>query len=88
MSMTLLNKTFIEKVDTHRRHFFWHVKKLKKGYNMIKWSRVFRSRNKGGLGIKNMQRQNISTGDIPNGYTSDIVLNQQARVAHRWWSGT
>jgi hypothetical protein len=24
-----------------------------------------------------------SVGDIPNGYTSDVVLNQQARVAHR-----
>jgi hypothetical protein len=22
-------------------------------------------------------------GDIPNEYTSDVVLNQQARVAHR-----
>jgi hypothetical protein len=31
MSMTLLNKTFIEKVDTHRRHFSWHGKKAKKG---------------------------------------------------------
>jgi hypothetical protein len=24
--------------------------------------------------------------DIPNGYTSDVVLNRQAQVAHRWWS--
>jgi hypothetical protein len=24
-------------------------------------------------------------GDIPNGYTSDVVLNQQARVAHQGW---
>jgi hypothetical protein len=24
-----------------------------------------------------------SVGDIPNGYTSDVVLNQQARVAHQ-----
>jgi hypothetical protein len=26
-------------------------------------------------------------GDIPNGYTSDVVLNQQARVAHQGWYG-
>jgi hypothetical protein len=26
-------------------------------------------------------------GDIPNRYTSDIVLNQQARVAHQGWYG-
>jgi hypothetical protein len=25
---------------------------------------------------------NLRVGDIPNGYTSDVVLNQQARVAH------
>jgi hypothetical protein len=24
----------------------------------------------------------VFVGDIPNGYTSDVVLNQQARVAH------
>jgi hypothetical protein len=28
-----------------------------------------------------------SVGDIPNRYTSDIVLNQQARVAHQGWYG-
>jgi hypothetical protein len=26
---------------------------------------------------------NIFVGDIPNGYTSDVVLNQQARMAHQ-----
>jgi hypothetical protein len=51
MSMTLLNKTFIEKVDTHRRRFFWHGKKAKKGYNIVKWSKVCRSK-KGGSGFK------------------------------------
>jgi hypothetical protein len=25
----------------------------------------------------------VIVGDIPNGYTSDVVLNQQARVAHQ-----
>jgi hypothetical protein len=26
-------------------------------------------------------------GDIPNRYTSNVVLNQQARVAHQGWYG-
>jgi hypothetical protein len=26
-------------------------------------------------------------GDIPNRYTSDVVQNQQARVAHQGWYG-
>jgi hypothetical protein len=29
----------------------------------------------------------VAVGDIPNRYTSDVVLNQQARVAHHGWYG-
>jgi hypothetical protein len=29
------------------------------------------------------QNNTSSVGDIPNRYTSDVVLNQQARVAHQ-----
>jgi hypothetical protein len=29
----------------------------------------------------------VIVGDIPNRYTSDVVLNQQARVAHQGWYG-
>jgi hypothetical protein len=29
----------------------------------------------------------VTVGDIPNRYTSDVVLNQQARVAHQGWYG-
>jgi hypothetical protein len=47
MAMFLLNKTFIEKLDVHRRRFFWHGKKQKKGYYMVKWTRVCRSKKKG-----------------------------------------
>jgi hypothetical protein len=28
-----------------------------------------------------------AVGDIPNRYTSNVVLNQQARVAHQGWYG-
>jgi hypothetical protein len=35
---------------------------------------------------KTKEEQQI-VGDIPNGYTSDVVLYQQARVAHQWWYG-
>lgn len=28
-----------------------------------------------------------TVGDILNGYTRDVVLYRQARVAHRWWLG-
>ena len=60
MSMFLLNKTFIEKMNKHRRRFFWRKKKDKRAYHWVKWSRVCRSKKKGGLGIKDLHKQNIS----------------------------
>jgi hypothetical protein len=32
-------------------------------------------------------RHECYVGDIPNRYTSDVVLIQQARVAHQGWYG-
>jgi hypothetical protein len=60
MSMFLLKKSFLEKVDKHRKRFFWQKRKDKKSYYMVKWSKVCRSKKKGGLGIKDLRRQNIS----------------------------
>jgi hypothetical protein len=34
--------------------------KEKKGYYMVQWSRVCRSRNKGGIRVKDLRKQNIS----------------------------
>jgi hypothetical protein len=53
--MFLLNKTFIGKMDNHRRRFFWAGKKKKKFYCMVKWDRVCRSKSKGGLGVKDLR---------------------------------
>jgi hypothetical protein len=38
---------------------------------------------------KKYKRQSLGmpVGDISNRYTSDVVLNQQARVAHQGWYG-
>jgi hypothetical protein len=60
MSMFLLNKTFIERLDKHRRSFFWAGKNKKRKYHMVKWSRICRSKIKGGLGVKDLRKQNIS----------------------------
>jgi ribonuclease HI len=39
-------------------------------------------------GLKEAAGQpSAAVGDIPNRYTSDVVLNQQARVAHQGWYG-
>jgi hypothetical protein len=60
MSMFLMNKTFLEKVDRHQKRFFWQKRKDKKSYHMVRWLKVCRSKGKGGLGIKDLRRQNIS----------------------------
>ena len=59
MSMFLLSKTFIEKLDKHRRRFFWAGNGKKRKYYMVRWSRVCRSKKKGGLGVKDLHRQNV-----------------------------
>jgi hypothetical protein len=86
MAMFLLNKTFIECLDKHRRRFFWHGKKQKRGYYMVKWGRVCRSRKKGGLGIKDLRKQNISLLckwwwklETQNGLWQDIVRAKYLR---------
>jgi hypothetical protein len=58
MSMFLLNKTFLERLNKHRRRFFLHGKKQKRGYYMVKWCRVCRSKKKGGLGVKDLRKKN------------------------------
>jgi hypothetical protein len=60
MSLFYLNNTFLEKMGKHRRRLFWHGKKVKKGYYMVKWCKVFRSKKKGGLGVLDLRKQNIS----------------------------
>ena len=60
MSMHLLNKTCIKNLDKHRRRFLWAGKRKKRAYYMVKWKRVCRSKNKGGLGVKDLRKQNIS----------------------------
>ena len=56
MSMFLLSKTFIERLDKYRRKFFWCGGRGKKRYYLVKWTRVCRSKNKGGLGVKDLHK--------------------------------
>ena len=60
MSMWLMNKTFIERLDKHRRKFFWQGCNKKRRYHLVRWDRICRSRDKGGLGVKDLHKQNVS----------------------------
>ena len=60
MSMFMLPKKIIDKLDKHRKKFFWQETSGHRRYHLIKWSRIYRSKNKGGLGVKDLQRQKFS----------------------------
>jgi hypothetical protein len=59
MSMYLLPKTVIKRMDKNRRKFFWHGGSLKKKYHLLQWGKICRSKKKGGLGIKNLRKLNV-----------------------------
>jgi len=60
MSMYLLPKTILKKIDIIRKRFFWQGGGFKKKYHLVKWKRVCQLKKKGGLGVKNLQKMNAS----------------------------
>ena len=60
MSMYLLPKTTTEILDKQRRTFFWQGNGSKKKYHLIQWKVICKSKHKGGLGIKDIRKMNIS----------------------------
>jgi hypothetical protein len=60
MSMFLLSKTVIKRMDKLRRKFFWQGGSLKKKYHLVKWSKICKAKKKGGLGVKNLRKMNVS----------------------------
>ena len=50
MSLYLLPKTILEKIDNIRKRFFWQGGSLKKKYYLVKWIRICQLKKKGGLG--------------------------------------
>jgi hypothetical protein len=60
MSIYLLSKTVIYKLDKIRRTFFWQGGGTKKKYHLVKWTKICKSKKKGGLGIKNVRKMNLS----------------------------
>lgn len=60
MSMYLLPLSTIEKMDTARWRFFWHGDNFKKKYHLVKWVKITKPKEKGGLCIKDLRRMNVS----------------------------
>ena len=60
MSIYLLPKTTVRALDKIRRTFFWQGGGTKRKYDLVKWIRICKHKKKGGLGIKDIRKMNIS----------------------------
>jgi hypothetical protein len=60
MSLFFLNKTFIERLDKHRRHFLWHGKKEKRAIIWSSGLKFAALKTKGALGSKNFERKTLT----------------------------
>ncbi|KAI5446838.1 hypothetical protein KIW84_014611 [Lathyrus oleraceus] len=48
-------KKVINEITLFQSRFLWHDTEEKKGIHWIKWSKVFKSKDEGGLGVKNFE---------------------------------
>lgn len=60
MSMYWLPSTIVENLDKQRRTFFWQGGGQIRKYHLVKWDSICKSKKKGGLGIKDIRKMNIS----------------------------
>jgi hypothetical protein len=60
MSMFMVPKTVIKRMDKMGRKLFCQGGSLKKKRHLVKWSKICKAKKKGGLGMKNLRKLNIS----------------------------
>ncbi|KAG5627688.1 hypothetical protein H5410_012906 [Solanum commersonii] len=60
VSLFPLPSKVLKRLDKFRRDLLWHGCKDNKGYNLVKWDTTLNSRHLGGMGIRNLKRQNKS----------------------------
>jgi hypothetical protein len=62
MSLRLLHKTNKEGLEKPIRRFLWAGNGKKKKYHLVKWKLICKPQCKGGMGMKNFSKFNISLG--------------------------
>ena len=60
MSMYLFPQIVLEKLDKQRRTFLWQEGGQKRKYHLVRWETICQSKKKGGLGVKDIQKMNLS----------------------------
>jgi hypothetical protein len=56
MSMYMLPKIIIKRMDSVRQRFFWQGNSVKKKYYLVTWTVITRPKKKGGLGVKDLRK--------------------------------
>lgn len=60
MSVYLLPKSVTKELDKARWTFFWQGGHVKRKYHLVRWPKICKNKNKGGLGIKYIRKMNLS----------------------------
>jgi hypothetical protein len=86
MSIYLLPKTVIHELDKVRRTFFWQGGHTKRKYHLVRWTIICKNKKKGGLGIKDVRKLNLSLLckwwsklEVESGLWQDIVSYKYLR---------
>jgi len=58
--MYLIPKTIHKKMDCTRKRFFWQGGGMKKKYHLVKWCKIAKPKQKGGQGIHDLRKMNLS----------------------------
>lgn len=87
MSMYWLPQTSVNALDKQRRTFFWHGGGQKRKYHLVRWETICKSKRKGGLGIKDIRKMNISSLckwwwrlDTESGLWQDLVKAKYLKI--------
>jgi hypothetical protein len=60
ISLFLLLKGVLHRLDYYRSRFFWQEDSEKNKYRLVKWSVVCTPKDQGGLGIHDLQLKNFT----------------------------
>jgi hypothetical protein len=60
MPMYLLPQTITQQLDKQRRTFFWQGGGTKRKYHLVKWEVICKNKKKGGVGVKDIRKMNLS----------------------------
>ncbi|WMV32209.1 hypothetical protein MTR67_025594 [Solanum verrucosum] len=57
LSIFHIPQSVVQRLDKIRRNFLWQGNKERKGFHLVKWKNIIRSKEQGGPGIKNLKYQ-------------------------------